>query len=221
MNKVEKFLSNKLSNLNCYFEVTYTDTDYKVSVYDNKHNYLCGLVQFNKTTLDDLAKCVSDVVYDNLSADISNNSINYICEFKDEYAFLDNCYPISITYKGLTYTCVQSAFEAGKETSKMSRIPYTTMNGYTAMAYPTNRIYSNWEDKQDNIMYELLTLKFNKEELKQKLINTNDSYIEYINSWHDNYWGVCNCENCSDKNYNKLGIMLMNVRETLQNEKKV
>lgn len=221
MNKVEEFLSNKLSNLNCYFEVTYTDILYKVSVYDNKHNYLCGLVDFTKTALDDLAKRVSDVVYDNLSSAISKNSINHICEFKNEYAFLDNCYPVSITYKGLTYTCVQSAFEASKETSKVARILYTTMDGYTAMYYPTNRIYSNWEHKQDDIMYELLIIKFNNEELKQKLINTKDSCIEYINSWHENYWGICDCENCSIKNYNKLGIMLMKIRENLQNEKKV
>lgn len=220
MNKIEEFLSDKLSNLNCYFEVKFTDTNYNVSIYDNKRNFLCGLCT-DKITLEDLAEKILDIVYDKLNMNVSNNSISYICDFKDKYAFLDNCYPINITYKGLNYTCVQSAFEASKETSKIARIPYTTMDGYTAMSYPTNRIYSDWEDRQDNIMYELLTIKFNNEELKQKLINTNDSYIEYINSWHENYWGICDCENCSDKNYNKLGIMLMKIREILQNDKKV
>ena len=100
------------------------------------------------------------------------------------------------------------------------RFPYTSMDGYTAMSYPTNKIYSNWENIQDDIMYSLLKIKFSNEELINKLLKTEYSYIEYYNKWHDDYWGVCGCEHCT-RNYNKLGKMLMNIREGIRNEKKI
>lgn len=218
MNKLEKYLNEQLVNLDCYFEVQYTDMFYDISVYNNKRNYICSLLSDINTPFNVIVQKVYDMVNSKIHENEFTNSINYICDFNKEYFFLNNNYPVTINYNGLTYKCVQSAFEASKETSKLAKMPYTTMDGYTAMSYPTNKLCSDWTDKQDTIMFDLLKIKFSNKELKEKLLNTKDSYIEYVNDWHDSYWGVCKCERCFNNNQNKLGKMLMKIREYI-NEK--
>lgn len=51
------------------------------------------------------------------------------------------------------------------------------------------------------------------EDLKQKLIDTNDEYLEEGNSWNDIYWGVC-----KGRGKNMLGKILMKVREELKDK---
>ena len=41
-----------------------------------------------------------------------------------------------------------------------------------------------------------------------------EEYLEEGNTWHDTYWGVCN-----GKGKNKLGKILMQVREELKLDK--
>ena len=38
--------------------------------------------------------------------------------FRNKYYFLSNMYPCKITYNGLTYTCVEAAFQAQKNTTE-------------------------------------------------------------------------------------------------------
>ena len=47
-------------------------------------------------------------------------------------------------------------------------------------------------------------------ELKIKLIQTGDAYLEETNSWNDTYWGVCD-----GKGENILGHMLMKLRKDI------
>ena len=71
------------------------------------------------------------------------------------------------------------------------------------------------EEVKDQIMYEIVLNKFSQnEELREKLIATGDEYLAEGNTWHDTYWGVCN-----GKGKNKLGKILMQVREELKLDK--
>jgi hypothetical protein len=50
--------------------------------------------------------------------------------------------------------------------------------------------------------------------LGQRLKETGDTVLIEGNTWHDNYWGVCECGRCKG-GVNKLGELLMKVRGTL------
>ena len=60
-------------------------------------------------------------------------------------------------------------------------------------------------------MYLICRAKFfQNEDLGQKLMNTGDAVLIEGNYWGDRYWGVCNGEG-----QNKLGKILMKIREEL------
>jgi ribA/ribD-fused uncharacterized protein len=75
----------------------------------------------------------------------------------------------------------------------------------------------DWEEVKDEIMFAICLSKFKQNsDLKQKLLNTNDEYLEEGNWWHDNYWGNCYCDKCQNiTGQNKLGEILMKVRDKL------
>ena len=54
------------------------------------------------------------------------------------------------------------------------------------------------------------------EELKQRFPNEPEyiQAVSQVNSWHDNYWGICNCDKCSN-GQNNLGLLLMKLRKEL------
>lgn len=61
-------------------------------------------------------------------------------------------------------------------------------------------------------MYEIVKAKFTQnEDLKQRLLETGDMYLEEGNTWGDRTWGTIN-----GKGQNRLGKILMKVREELK-----
>ena len=49
---------------------------------------------------------------------------------------------------------------------------------------------------------------YRNKELRKKLLETGDRYLEETNWWGDDFWGVCNGEG-----RNELGKILMKVRD--------
>ena len=72
----------------------------------------------------------------------------------------------------------------------------------------------DWEDIKDDVMLEGLYRKFTNDELAEWLLDTGDEELVEGNWWGDRYWGVCN-----GIGQNKLGKLLMKVREELAEEK--
>ncbi len=71
---------------------------------------------------------------------------------------------------------------------------------------------SDWEEVKDEIMYKVVTCKFTQnQDLKEKLLAAGDKTLIEGNTWNDRYWGVCR-----GKGQNKLGQILMRVREELR-----
>ena len=63
-------------------------------------------------------------------------------------------------------------------------------------------------------MYELCKAKFTQnEDLKEKLLATGNDILEEGNTWGDRVWGTVN-----GVGENRLGKILMRVREELRNE---
>lgn len=190
-----------------------------IAIYNSKHSLIGALTICVEDTIDEntiaksMVKAIDDFI-NNVNANKYNSDyvIYDIGESSENY-ILNNFYPCSITYKGNTYTNLQSAYEAQKEPNPISRLPYTVCDGYTAIKMSKPGVKPN-----SKLMYKLLKIKFNKDKCKKHLLATNDKEIIYQNNWHDNYWGVCTCDKCVGQGQNELGKLLMILRAEL-NEK--
>lgn len=135
-----------------------------------------------------------------------------IREFIDAYAFLSNFYHSPVKYRNLIYLNAEAAFQAQKESCEKDKEQYTRMNPAQAKLVGRNcNLREDWEEIKEQTMYEIVKAKFTQNEaLTRLLLATGDAYLEEGNWWHDTTWGVCN-----GVGQNKLGKILMRVREEL------
>ena len=69
-------------------------------------------------------------------------------------------------------------------------------------------------DESVNFLNNILCCKFkDNHSLRQALLDTKDVHLIEGNNWGDTYWGVCKGIGC-----NKLGEILMQIREEIKNE---
>jgi ribA/ribD-fused uncharacterized protein len=73
----------------------------------------------------------------------------------------------------------------------------------------------DWEAVKDRVMWTGLVAKFSQHrDIRQLLVGTGLAILIEGNYWHDNYWGDCVCERCSEiPGKNMLGEELMMLRE--------
>lgn len=135
-----------------------------------------------------------------------------IREFIDAYAFLSNFYHSPVKYRNLIYLNAEAAFQAQKESCEKDKEQYTRMNPAQAKLVGRNcNLREDWEEIKEQTMYEIVKAKFTQNEaLARLLLATGDAYLEEGNWWHDTTWGICN-----GVGQNKLGKILMRVREEL------
>lgn len=135
-----------------------------------------------------------------------------IREFIDAYAFLSNFYHSPVKYRNLIYLNAEAAFQAQKESCEKDKEQYTRMNPAQAKLVGRNcNLREDWEEIKEQTMYEIVSAKFTQNKnLAKLLLDTGDAYLEEGNWWHDTTWGVCN-----GVGENKLGKILMRVREEL------
>ena len=132
--------------------------------------------------------------------------------FDGSYAFLSNFYNCMVEYDGLLYRNSEAAFQAAKTMDKKMRKVFTELSPSSAKYLGRHvELRSDWEDVKDNIMYEIVYNKFsNNLDLRNSLHDTGDAELIEGNWWNDKYWGMCNGEG-----QNKLGKILMRVRDEL------
>lgn len=136
-----------------------------------------------------------------------------ITKFTGQYKFLSNFFACEVEYEGIVYLSSEHAFQAAKTLDRNERIKIARASS-PGMAKTLGRHVSlrrDWEGTKDSIMEEILRIKFSNPELKDKLLRTGDSRLVEGNTWGDEYWGVC-----SNRGKNKLGKLLMKVRESLK-----
>ena len=147
-----------------------------------------------------------------------------INRFKDEYYFLSNFYEIPVTYDGITYKNNEAAFQAqktcsayqiskGKKPYSDERLLFKELNASEAKKLGRKiSLRPDWEKVKIPIMRDIVYAKFTQNpELREKLINTDDEYLEEGNTWGDRIWGTVNGSGA-----NNLGRILMEIREQLK-----
>ena len=141
--------------------------------------------------------------------------------FDGDFAFLSNFYDSPISRDGVIFPTVEHYFQAMKADGMLDYLAIAAAEtpGKAKRLGRKCQMRWGWERVKEDTMRDALRLKFSDPELKKKLLATGDEYLEEGNTWHDNYWGVCYCERCSNVTAkNRLGHLLMELREELRNE---
>lgn len=137
-----------------------------------------------------------------------------IREFNGEYRWLSNFWPVLIKVEGITYHHVEGAYMAMKTTSIEERRDIALMvnPGMAKRAGKQVTLRPNWDKMKVRVMYNLLKLKFAPgSDLASKLLATEDILLVEGNNWNDTFWGVCR-----GQGQNRLGLLLMRVRNELK-----
>ena len=152
--------------------------------------------------------------------------MNIINSFQGEYRFLSNFYITPIIINGKEYASVEhwyqsekSSDQKQKEQIRLAPTPGVAKRMGSPKGISNFKIIlrPDWDIIQIGIMLAGIDKKFDIPEMKNKLIKTGDSILIEGNTWHDNFWGSCSCENCKKyKKHNILGGLLMGIRSRLR-----
>lgn len=137
-----------------------------------------------------------------------------IDNFDGKYAFLSNFYESPMTIQDITYPTNEHFFQAMKTLDLLERkkIASAQTPGQAKRLGRQVKLRWDWESVKEDTMLIGLRYKFSNPDLKEKLLATGDEELVEGNWWGDQYWGVCD-----GIGKNKLGKLLMKVREELAN----
>lgn len=142
--------------------------------------------------------------------------IDKIDNFHGEYRFLSNFFPVWVKLGRQMFPTTEHAYQAAKtkDENERMKIAQAKTPGEAKRLGRKLDIRENWEEIKYNVMYELVKQKFSKDNnLKQKLLDTDEAELIEGNTWGDQEWGVY-----KGKGKNLLGLILMEVREKLRKE---
>lgn len=134
--------------------------------------------------------------------------------FYGEYRFLSNFYQSDVYLDGVKYPSVENAYQASKVwpddrdgfktcTAAEAKNLWKTLHAY-------DKDPEEWNGRRYEVMAGLLFQKYHlRNDLRKKLLNTHDLYLEETNAWGDTYWGV----DIKKGGENKLGKLLMKIRD--------
>jgi ribA/ribD-fused uncharacterized protein len=137
-----------------------------------------------------------------------------ILKFDGVYRFLSNFFEHDIIYGKIGYGSSEAAFVAQKTTCIMQRLMISQMSAAEAKRFGRKLpLRAGWDDMRDEIMLDILRVKFKSPMLRQWLLATGNAHLEEGNWWGDVDWGVCR-----GKGLNMLGRLLMQVRREIKQE---
>lgn len=135
-----------------------------------------------------------------------------------EHVCLNNYYNAEFDVNGRVYNTVEHYYQAHKFTNieDFERIMRTSTPAEAQMlAHEIGYDRENWSRVKDEVMWTALNAKFRQnEELKRVLVGTGDKRL-VEDSLSDRYWG-----GVLEGSLNKLGEMLMKLREIFKNEER-
>lgn len=142
--------------------------------------------------------------------------IPVIDSFLGEYLFLSNFAAAPTPHRGWLYPTSEHAFAAAK-TRDEAAIAAIRSTDDPARAKEIGRAapyVEHWESAKFMAMEEVVSAKFDHNaDLARRLIATEGSLLVEGNTWHDQVWGSCCCDqHCRIPGANALGTILMVVR---------
>ena len=145
-----------------------------------------------------------------------------IDSFKDEYAFLSNFHPAVVMLDEVSYPTVEHAFQAAKSLDANERAQIRNARTPGQAKRLGRQVVSfddkNWNNIRVDVMRGLLYQKFGHKKLLLQLLATGNQKLVEGNTWHDNFWGVCQCARCDGfQSQNQLGKLLMEIRQEVRN----
>jgi len=132
----------------------------------------------------------------------------------NEHGYCSNFYRTPITVNGEFYPTVEHYYQACKtmdlEEHEMIRTLSTPKEAKFAGYHV--KLRPDWERVKEGVMLEGLRAKFTAYSvLREKLLSSGDAVLHENSPW-DKYWGYA-----KGKGQDRLGILLMQVREELRN----
>lgn len=134
-----------------------------------------------------------------------------IDNFRGEFFFLSNFYPITLKVDGKIYHSSEHYYQACKalnvdehEMIRNTETPAATKK----VARKITSFDPNWDTNRLDVMRKVLEVKFSIPELREALLATDGFELIEGNWWGDDFWGVCD-----GQGENHLGKMLMEIRE--------
>jgi len=133
------------------------------------------------------------------------------------YFFLSNFYIAPVWFEGDLFPSSECAYQAAKLKPGFFRMnfqkytPGESKKKIKIFLAQGDNLYTpeEWDRKKYDIMSQIVFSKFyHNTDIRQALLQTGDAYLEETNYWGDVYWGVCR-----GKGENKLGEILMKIRE--------
>lgn len=155
--------------------------------------------------------------------------MHVVPRFEGDHFFLSNFYEAPTVFRspllapgedGLTFRTGEAAFQAAKFHAMDPLDNAARMNYVVSVANaptPSKAKYlgrsvkidaKKWDDIKVECMREVVWQKFYQHsDLRAELVATYDAMLVEGNTWGDTYWG-----RVEGKGYNKLGVILMEVR---------
>ena len=150
----------------------------------------------------------------NIAERVASGELQIITEFTGEFSWLSNFY----WHYSMPYT-VEHKFQAGKakDDPNLFRVIIDAESpGKAKKLGRQAKLPTGWSTRRHIVMRNALLEKFSDPPMRDWLLATMPIPLVEGNHWHDNYWGDCLCEKCSDiPGNNKLGLELMYVRAIL------
>ena len=139
-----------------------------------------------------------------------------ISNFHGCHEFLSNFAPCELHFGTLNYQTTEAAFQAAKTLSfeQQFAISLADTPGKAKRLGRRVTLRSDWEEVKDKVMLDILRLKFTKgSEFARMLEDTGNAILVEGTTWHDQYWGVCKCDEHKGVGVNMLGQILMQIRD--------
>ncbi|MEV6413877.1 NADAR family protein [Kribbella sp. NPDC051718] len=136
-----------------------------------------------------------------------SGELEYLSNFSKHYCTLD----------GLIYLTVENAFQAAKVSNPTER----AMHGFTHCSPREAKrigrsieLRRDWEQIKLPLMRQLLASKFSSNlGLAERLVATGNLDLVETNTWHDQIWGSCVCDQHIElPGQNLLGVSLQWLR---------
>jgi len=152
-----------------------------------------------------------------------------IDRFEGRYRFLSNFYPAIVEYNLLMWNSTEHGYQAAKDIRGLDSPivqKILTLDGREAgkskklgkQIEKEGFLRPDWKKGFSlEVMEELLQQKFDPfvhPDLRRMLDETKGQELVEGNTWHDNFWGDCECHECETiPGQNWLGKLLMKVRD--------